>query len=214
MNEREPVGAIILAAGASTRMGEPKQLLKLDGSTLIRRVADAALASKCASVVVVLGANSLRIAPEVESLPVIVVHNEQWSEGMGTSVRVGLEALKTSDSEQVLEAAVLMPCDQPHLGAEVLNRLIDAHRSSGKPIVVSGYEGTWGVPMLFARSLWPEILALSGNRGAQSIALRHAKKVECLPFPLGALDLDTREGYERLLAAAATSGTANDELAS
>lgn len=201
MSGRGHAGAIILAAGASTRMGEPKQLLPFEGSILVRRACDAALASRCEPVVVVLGANASRIAQEVQSPLVIVVHNERWSEGMGTSVRVGLEALEASDSKQVLEAAVLLPCDQPHLSSEVLNGLIDAHHASGKPIVVSGYEGVWGVPMLFARSLWPELLALGGSRGAQSIALRHAEEVECVPFPLGALDVDTRDDYERLLAA-------------
>lgn len=194
---RHNIGAIILAAGASTRLGEPKQLLPFEGSTLLRRACDAALASRCETVVVVLGANAARIAGEVESLPVLVAHNQRWSEGMGLSVRVGVEALEAQP--QVLEAAVLMPCDQPHLSAEILNGLVDAHHASRRPVVVSEYEGTWGVPMLFARALWPELLALGGSRGAQSVARRHAEQVECVPFPLGALDVDTREGYEALL---------------
>ena len=196
---RHNIGAIILAAGASTRLGEPKQLLPFEGSTLLRRACDAALASRCEPVVVVLGANAARIAQEIESLPVLVAHNERWSEGMGLSVRVGVEHLEAQ--LQVLEAAVLLPCDQPHLSWEILNGLIDAHATSGKPIVVSGYEDTWGVPMLFARSLWPELRELSGSRGAQSVARRHVEQIECVPFPLGALDIDTREGYERLLSA-------------
>ena len=192
------VGAIILAAGASTRMGEPKQLLRFDGSTLLRCAAHAALGSDCQTVVVVTGANAERVREEVSDLPVAVAHNEQWSEGMGASVRVGVEALE-KEGARVL-AAVLMPCDQPHLSSEVLNRLIEAHQTSGKAIVVSGYEEVWGVPMLFARSLWPELRELGGKGGAQSVALRHAEKVECVPFPDGARDIDTRDDYERLLA--------------
>ena len=195
MNERN-VGAIILAAGASTRMGEPKQLLAFDGSTLVRRAAHAALSSTSREVVVVVGANAERVGKEVADLPVTIVFNGRWSEGMGTSVRAGLEA---SDGERVLAAAVLMPCDQPHLSAEVLNRLMDAHHETGKPIVVSGYEEVWGVPMLFARSLWPELRVLAGDRGAQGVARRHAGEVECVPFPLGAFDVDTRADYGAFL---------------
>lgn len=197
------VGAVILAAGASTRMGQPKQLLPFEGRSLLRGAADAALASKCDQVVVVLGANALRVREEVEDLPVLVALNAQWSEGMSASVRAGLKALEASEESagELLRAAVLLPCDQPHLSAEVLNRLIGAHAASGKAIVVSGYEDIWGVPMLFGRELWPELLALNGKRGAQSVALRHPGEVECVPFSLGALDLDTRDDYERLLVA-------------
>ena len=196
MNEGN-IGAIILAAGASTRLGEPKQLLRFEGSNLLRRACDAALASRCEPVVAVLGANAAHIAGEVESLPVLVAHSERWSEGMSTSVRVGLEALEARPQE--LAAAENLPCDQPHLRFEILNGLIDAHHASRRPIVVSEYEGVWGVPMLFARALGPDLRALSGSRGAQSVARLHAEQVECVPFPLGALDIDTREGYERLL---------------
>ena len=199
---KEPVGAIILAAGASTRLGEPKQLVRFEGQSLLRRATDAALASKCQTVVVVLGADASRTEKELHSLPVIVVHNERWSEGMSTSVRIGLEALEanhgTNDDNRVLDAAVLMPCDQPHLSPEVLNRLMEAHHETGQPIVVSGYSNTWGVPMLFARSLWPELHELNGSRGAKSVAVRHAEQVECVPFPGGAFDVDTRDDLERL----------------
>ena len=75
-----------------------------------------------------------------------------------------------------------MPCDQPHLSNTVLDGLIEAHETTGKPIVVSGYGGIWDVPMLFARPLWPELKALDGTRGSQSVTLRHAAEVECVPF--------------------------------
>lgn len=196
--ETAGVSAIVLAAGASTRMGEPKQLLPFEGRSLLRRAVDTALASRCETVVVVLGANALRIREEIVDSPVLVAINERWSRGMSTSVRAGLEVLEKSRGKQRISAAVLMPCDQPHLSGTVLNRLIDAHHANDQPIVVSGYSGIWGVPMLFTRSLWPELRALSGQGGAQSVALRHASEVECVPFPLGACDLDTRHDYEQL----------------
>ncbi len=199
MTHQTGVAAILLAAGASSRMGEPKQLLLFEGQTLLRRAVDAALASSCQQVVVVLGANAERVREEVSELPVEVVFNERWSEGMGSSVRAGLESLAVANDEG-LGAVVLLPCDQPHLSCDVLNGLIEAHHASGKSIIVSGYNDIWGVPMLFARELWPELRELNGKRGAQSVARRHAKNVECVPFPGGAFDLDTREDYARLLA--------------
>ena len=197
MSERN-VGAIILAAGASSRMGEPKQLLRVEGRTLLRRAVDAALSSSCQKVIVVLGANAERVRAEVSELPVEIIFNERWNEGLGSSVRAGLKAMEASDGNRVLDAAMLMPCDQPHLSGDVLNRLIDARHETDKPIVVSGYEEVWGVPMLFARSLWRELRELRGDRGAQSVARRHASEVECVPFPGGAFDLDTRADYEAL----------------
>ena len=199
-NHKIGVAAIILAAGASLRMGEPKQLLLFENRTLLRRAVDAALASCCESVVVVVGANAERVCEEVDELPVEVVFNERWSEGMGSSVRAGLESLSVANDED-LDAVVILPCDQPRLSCDVLNDLIESHQASGKPIIVSGYEEIWGVPMLFARELWPELKLLEGKRGAQSVARRRAEDVECVPFPGGAFDLDTREDYERLLAA-------------
>ena len=92
------VGAIILAAGASTRMGQPKQLLSFEGRSLLRRAADAALASKCEVVVAVLGANALRVMEEIEDVPVLVALNENWSEGLGASVHAGLELLEKSEA--------------------------------------------------------------------------------------------------------------------
>jgi CTP:molybdopterin cytidylyltransferase MocA len=190
------IGIVILAAGGSARLGEPKQLLPLEGRTLLRRTAEAALASGCKPVAVVVGAGAERMRAELAGLPVRIVANDQWSEGLSTSVRAGLAAL-----EGEVEAIVFVPCDQPALDAVMLKRLVTAHEKSGKPIVVSGYGEAWGAPMLVARRFWDELKTLQGDRGAQPVAYRHAGEVECVPFPEGACDIDTREDYEALLKA-------------
>jgi len=190
------IGIVILAAGGSARLGEPKQLLALEGRSLLRRTVEAALASRCEPVVVVVGAGGQRMRAELADLPLRIVQNDHWSEGLSTSLRAGLEAL-----EGEVEAMVFVPCDQPALDAVMLNRLATAHEASGKPIVVSGYGEAWGAPMLIARRFWAELKALRGDRGAQPVAYRHAGEVECVPFPEGACDIDTREDYEALLKA-------------
>ncbi len=188
------VGIVILAAGGSARLGEPKQLLPFEGRSLLRRTVEAALASRCEPVAVTVGAREEQMRAELAGLPVRIVRNAAWSEGLSTSVKAGLDAI-----EGEVDAIIFTPCDQPALDADMLNRLIAAHETSGKPIVVSGYGEAWGAPMLVARRFWPELKALHGDRGAQPVAYRHAGEVECVPFPEGACDIDTREDYEALL---------------
>ena len=192
--DRRRIGLVILAAGESSRLGEPKQLLNFEGRSLLRRTVETALASSCAPVVVIVGSQGERMRSEISGLPLRIVQNDDWSLGLSTSVRAGLEAL-----ENEVDAIVFVPCDQPALDAVMVNRLVAAHEKSGTPIVVSEYGGVWGAPMLFARSLWGELNALQGDRGAQSVAHRHADKVECVPFPEGACDIDTPADYQALL---------------
>jgi len=187
-------GIVILAAGQSKRLGEPKQLLPLEGRSLLRRTVEAALASRCRQIAVVIGAVAERMEEELAGSPVRIVMNDQWTEGLSTSVRVGLEAL-----EEEVDSVIFVPCDQPALDAAMLDSLVAAHEKSAKPIVVSAYGGAWGAPMLVARRLWPELKALQGDRGAQPVAYAHPDEVEAVPFPEGACDIDTREDYEALL---------------
>ena len=189
------VGVIILAAGASSRLGQPKQLLAFEGQSLLRRVCLAALASRLSPVVVVLGANENLLRSEIEDLPLQIASNPDWQAGLSQSVRAGLDAL---EEQSGIRAIVIAPCDQPLLDAGVFNRLLDAHANTGCAIAVSSYADIWGTPMLFERALWPELRALSGDRGAQKVARRHAERVECVPFPGGAFDVDTRADYEAL----------------
>ncbi|HEY9651446.1 MAG TPA: nucleotidyltransferase family protein, partial [Coleofasciculaceae cyanobacterium] len=119
------IGLMILAAGSSTRMGMPKQLLLYQGCSFIRHIVEVAIASVCQPIAVVLGANAERIKPEVSQLPVQIVENQQWKEGMSSSIRVGLEALLTMN--QNLDAVAIALCDQPFVSSQTLNQLVEAY---------------------------------------------------------------------------------------
>lgn len=197
------VAIIILAAGASTRMGRPKQLLTYGSRTFLRHAAEVAAASVCRPLIVVLGAYADQLKTEIDDLPVQQVVNERWAEGMGFSIQAGLGALRTCDREDATEAVVLMLCDQPFVAAAVINELVTAYRSSGKGIVASEYGLTVGVPALFGREYFAELGALSGAGGAKQIIVAHESDVVRVPFPQGTTDIDTPEDYVRLRGAMA-----------
>lgn len=195
------VGVVVLAAGASTRLGvgaTPKQLLVYEGQTLVRRATETALGSLCRPVVVVLGANAVRVGNELE-LPVIVTRNREWETGMASSLRVGLEALLAADSD--LEGVVVMLCDQPFVSAELIDTLIERRRETGKTIVAAQYDEARGVPAFFGRELFAELGRLNGQEGARQIIRNHPDETVAVPFAGAAIDIDTQQDYEALRAA-------------
>ena len=189
------IGLIILAAGASTRMGTSKQLLPYRGRSFVRHITEVAIASVCKPIAVVLGANAERIKPEISQLPVQIVENKQWDEGMSSSIRVGLEALLGVN--QNIEAVAIALCDQPFVSSQTLDQIIEAYRFTGKPIIASKYAGTLGVPVLFNRTLFSELMALKSTEGAKQLVKRHIHEVFSVPFPEGAIDIDTPKDYEQ-----------------
>ncbi|HEX8502196.1 MAG TPA: nucleotidyltransferase family protein [Pyrinomonadaceae bacterium] len=192
------VGAIILAAGSSSRMGAPKQTLRFRGQTLLRRAALAALGAGCAPVIVVTGAHAELSRRELDGLDVREAFNTRWETGMASSVRAGVEGLVGAAPDA--GAAVLMLCDQPHLTSEIISNLVTAHRATGRPVVASEYGGGFGVPALFGRALFAELSRLEGAAGAKQVIKRHASKAHFLPFPGGEVDVDTPDDFSRLTA--------------
>jgi molybdenum cofactor cytidylyltransferase len=190
------VGIVILAAGESVRMGEPKQLLVYRGRTLLRHAAETALAVPQTPVVVVLGAHADQLHAELDSLPVSVVMNPEWQGGMGFSLRAGLRALVTD--HPATAAAIFMLCDQPHVSPDLLQRLADEWRN-GAQMAASQYETRLGVPAIFSAALFPELLALQGAEGARQVLARHADTVRAILFPPGGIDVDTPADYAALL---------------
>jgi molybdenum cofactor cytidylyltransferase len=190
------IGLVILAAGASTRMGTPKQLLFYQGCSFIRHITDVAIASVCQPIAVVLGANANRIKPEVSSLPVQIVENQQWQEGMSASIRVGLEALLAVNPN--LEAVAIALCDQPFVSSQTLNQLVEVYHFTGQPIIASEYAETLGVPALFSRTLFSELMTLKSTEGAKTLIKKHNHQVFSISFPEGAIDIDTPNDYEQL----------------
>ncbi len=187
----EKIGAIILAAGSSSRLGHPKQLLRHRGETLIRLAAVAALAAGCLPVVVVAGAAHEAVARELTGLSVHVHHHAEWQRGIGSSLRAGVEhALQLAPT---LEALVLMVCDQPFVTAEVLTSLIAARAETRRPIAASAYSGTVGVPALFGRKLFPRLAAIPDAYGAKHLLGAMQDQITPVPFPRGSIDIDTPE---------------------
>lgn len=191
-------GAVILAAGSSSRMGSPKQALRFRGQSLLRRAALAALDAGCRPVIVVTGANAGLSRRELDGLDVREVSNPHWETGMASSTRAGVEGLLAADPEAA--AAVLMLCDQPHVTAGVISNLVAAYRATGRPVAASTYGGTFGVPALFSRALFAELARLEGLSGAKEVIRRHAAEACFLPFQGGEVDVDTPDDFSRLIA--------------
>jgi len=189
------VGAVILAAGPSTRMGEPKQLLEFCGQSLLRRAASLALESGCRPVVVVTGANAAASRENLRGLDVNVAENHDWQSGMSSSVRVGVDAIASNPK---IEAVVLMLCDQPFVTEDVILELVRAYREKKCSIVASRYAESYGVPALFDRMHFAELMALEGEAGSKRVIERHLRNVHLLSFPEGKIDIDTPEDFARL----------------
>ncbi|HEX4630025.1 MAG TPA: nucleotidyltransferase family protein [Chthoniobacterales bacterium] len=189
------VAAVILAAGGSWRFGRPKQLLTFRGETLVRRAVHAAAEAGCDPVIVVAGDLGDAIRGELQSTSAIVVENPAWQRGLGTSIRRGLREVVDSTN-----AVVLVTCDQPLVDEAVIEELIVVHEKTGKPMVASGYANTLGVPALFDRSCFAALLALPDDSGAKALLTTRPNDVAAVAFEQGAVDIDTPEDFERLMA--------------
>jgi molybdenum cofactor cytidylyltransferase len=196
VTDRAGIGAVILAAGASTRMAVPKQLLQFGGEAMLRRAASVALKAGCWPVVVVTGANATPSRKALRGLDVREAENPEWESGISSSVRVGIEALVTANPRTA--AVVLMLCDQPFVTREIIDRLVATHLETGRSIVASRYGGSYGVPALFGKGHFAELTALEGAAGAKQVIQKHLTEVHLLPFAEGEIDIDTPDDLARL----------------
>lgn len=187
---------LILAAGESSRLGFPKQTLLYKGKAFIEIAIEAGLKSKCQSVTVVLGANADKIEPGIKNYPVHIVHNYSWTNGMASSIMLGVEKLKDDPS---IHSIVIMLCDQPFVSNVIIDSLIYKQQETGKPIVACSYNGTLGAPSLFSRSMFDKLLTLKGQEGAKKLFQNNQKQVASIPFGKGGIDIDTLADYEALI---------------
>lgn len=189
------VATIILAAGSSSRLGHPKQLLRQDGTTFVRRMAEIALSLHTGPVVVVLGANGEKVGQELAGLPLFTPFNTDWAEGLAASLRVGLTALPDAP----IDAFLILLTDQPHVTADLLRQLIAVRQQTGRGIVASRYAepAHLGVPALFDIRHKTEFMTFTGDVGARKLIRQHPDDCAEVPFPLGAVDLDTPQDVER-----------------
>jgi molybdenum cofactor cytidylyltransferase len=191
------VAAIILAAGASRRMGRPKQLLPYRGQTLLSYVIQCAIASSCSPVIVILGANAEQIEPKISRLTIKIVKNTEWNEGISSSIRCGITYIQ----EQFLniDAVVFLTCDQPFVSPKIIEQLIDVYYSTNQFIIASSYNRTTGIPALFTCHFFSKLMELQGDRGAKKLIHQYHYLVQQIDFPRGAIDLDTLENYQKLI---------------
>ncbi len=193
---KEGYSIILLAAGSSGRLGSPKQLLPYKNKLLLQYLIDEASASSADSILVVLGANAEIIQTQLQLENIHIVINDDWKEGMASSIRFGIKELQKINS--ATDAAILMVCDQPFVATSLLNDLITTHQQTGKPIVTSSYDNTTGPPALFHKIIFPELLQLKGDIGARSIIQKHPDEVVSVLFPQGNIDIDTAAEYNKL----------------
>jgi molybdenum cofactor cytidylyltransferase len=194
MAETVSCALILLAAGASTRMGRPKQLLPVGGEPLLRRVAQVALLAPVSPVIVVLGAQAAAVTASLAGLDLHIVVNEQWQDGMGTSLNAGLNAL--ASLAPGAGRVIIALGDQADFSVAHVNRLIEAQRQTGQPIVASSYRETLMPPALFTSPYFPELSVLTGDTGARTLFKTHAAQVTAVPLTTHA-DLDSPEDYSR-----------------
>jgi molybdenum cofactor cytidylyltransferase len=187
-------GTIILAAGESRRLGQPKQNLVFENKTLLERAVGAALGSGCKPVIVVLGANADVINPAV-SKDVKPVYNSDWGEGMASSIRAGVNELNKYSN---IDSVLIMLCDQPFADVKLISSMQTRQQQTGKAIVACSYGNTIGVPALLNKSLFPELLLLQGNEGAKHIIKDRPQELTIIPFEKGIIDIDTPEDLSRL----------------
>jgi molybdenum cofactor cytidylyltransferase len=186
--------AIVLAAGASTRYGQPKQLLPVGSKTMLRHVVDVVLASPVDQTIVVLGHRAGEIGATLKDTPVEIVTNDEWEAGLSASVQAGLGAVRPD-----VQAALFILADQPAITPEIIAALLERYRETGAPIVVPTYRGKRGNPALFDRSLFAGLMKVRNDQGGRRLINMYGERTERVEVGSEAvlIDVDTEEDYKR-----------------
>ena len=180
--------AIVLAAGASTRFGSPKQLVRISGRPLLHTAVTHASEVTGSALIVVLGSGAAELGALLKHSPGSIVINQEWREGLASSIRAGIARLPLTCA-----GALLLLADQAAVSADDLKRLAGTWRKQPQYIAAALYSGTVGVPAIFPRSLFPELMQLRGDAGARALLRRNAERVVRVPMPSAAIDVDTPE---------------------
>lgn len=196
MSQLGAVAAVVLAAGASTRLGQPKQLAPIGGRPALAYTLDALQASSVDRIVLVLGHNADAIAAALDLTDITVVRNDAYAAGQSTSVLAGVKSLGDD-----VDAALMVVGDQPLIAPTVVDAIVRAYEQTGGPFIVPVYAGEWGNPVLLARATWPLLDNLKGDTGARPILRKHMDMVLEVPVPGSLLDdIDTPDDYARIRA--------------
>jgi len=191
-------GAIILAAGCSSRLGQPKLLLPLDRKSVIRTTVEQVLEAgghEWKEIIVVLGHEAAAVRRELAGLEIRCIFNPRFALGMSTSLKAGVAAVNPE-----VEGAMIFLGDQPLVSTEVVRRMLSVFRESQRSIVVPAYRGVRGNPVLFSSSLFSELATVEGDKGGREVVMRNPERVATVTFPpnLAPRDVDTWEDYEIL----------------
>jgi molybdenum cofactor cytidylyltransferase len=189
------VTAVILAAGSSSRLGTSKQLLLLNGTSLIRRTIQTFIDTGIEKIIVVLGADYEKHFSEISDLKITILQNEKWPSGLGSSIRNAIQSL---DKTLLPEALILSVCDLPLLNTNHITSILNVHYKTNKGIVASGYSETKGVPALFSKLYFGDLSSLSDDQGAKHVINKYPHDVALISFPEGQFDIDTVDDIERL----------------
>jgi molybdenum cofactor cytidylyltransferase len=208
MQTHRSIAAIILAAGSSSRMGagRHKLLLPLAGRPVLAHVLDAVLASSARPVILVLGHQADAVRAQIASYlthpAIAIVENPDYLQGMSTSMRAGLEALmaQTTGTETPGAGAIILLGDQPLVTPQIIDALISRQQETGKRIIAPLYEGKRGNPTLFAASLFPELMAVTGDEGGRGVLAKHREEVATVEVgdAMANYDVDTWEAYQQV----------------
>ncbi len=190
-------GIIILAAGESSRFGSPKQLLLINQKYLLQHIIDISVTSFAENIVLVLGAYSNDIKSLIELNNVHIIDNDNWKNGMSSSIICGLDEMLKIHPE--VEKIMFLLCDQPYLNTSLINDIFSKQIDTGAEIVNCNYGSTFGPPVLFYKSLFPYLKLLKGNDGAKSILYQFPEKVSEIIFPKGTIDIDTQLDLQNLI---------------
>lgn len=193
----EPTEMLLLAAGSSSRMGQSKQLLTIAGEPLLVSVVKTLLAAGLSQPIVVLGAYEAEHRKVLNSWPAQIISNPHWQKGMGSSLKAGIQFIAVH--RKSCQAVIITVCDQPYLNKEHLQKMVEAHRKNPGAIIASGYKNLNGVPVLFCRKHFEMLASLPDQEGAKKILQMHHHEVISIPFPLGAIDLDTMADYNTFI---------------
>jgi molybdenum cofactor cytidylyltransferase len=188
VSDSSHIHVVVLAAGASTRFGAAKQLVRVNGRPLMHTIVSRAVELAGHSVTVVLGARSGELAPLLKHSPASIAVNRDWSEGIASSIRAGISHMPAT-----ADALLIMLADQAAVSTEDLRRLAGAWRRNPSGIAAAQYAGGVGVPAIFPRWTFRELNELRGDRGAQSLLQRHVDRLTRLPMPSAELDIDRPE---------------------
>ena len=190
-------GIIILAAGGSTRLGRPKQLLSFGKKLLVQHVTHEAINAKPGVVVVVTGANAKKVSESIANEEIVLAYNKNWQEGMGSSIKTGIAFLQSLP--RTFQSVIICVCDQPFVNTDLFLELIKKKKETGKGMIACAYDNTLGTPVLFDSIYFNQLQMLAVTEGAKTLLQKYEEDVATVSFPLGQIDIDTEEEYKNLI---------------